>query len=794
MSSNRDRRRTSRHFFQEHAMPFRGPVISILSLFLVASGASLTAKSASAQVAEYAVQVSAEVLEDPPQIAFSWPTDATAERYYVYKKSPNDTCWGEPIAQLDGSAVEYTDTQVGIGQAYEYAFYKNLQSFSDTVVIANGTQVVFTIHDSWGDGICCDRGLGSYRVAGNETTYASGGDFGEHEGVLFTADGGQSTLTDTVIVSITLDIFGEETTWELTEYPSGTVLSSGGPYESPRFGHIFAGIRYPLIESRGTVLLIIDDAVCSQLTEELDRLETDLIGDGWRVRRLIVSRADPVSFTRDRIIDQCAGDASVTTVFLLGHIPVPYSGNVMAAHTDHRGAYPADVYYAELDGPWTDDSVTNTTASRPQNHNVPGDGKFDQTLIPSNVDLSIGRVDLFDLPAFSLSETELLRRYLDKNHAFRHGLNNARRRGLIDDNVGVLWGLAVTGIGLRNFSAMFGPAQVHHLDYLSTMADESYLWSQGCGGGSYVSCAGVATSYDFTSETVRTVFTMLYGSYFGDWDVTNNLMRAALGSENSLLACCFAGAPAWHFHHIVLGQTIGYSARLTQNNASLYTPTDRARQVHIALLGDPTLRMHVVLPPSDVGIEAVDLAAQLRWSPSADSIEGYHVYRSGAVDGDFMRLTADLIEDTLFIDPAPLKGRNIYMIRAVKLETTASGTYFNPSQGILDSVFVPDTKVEEPARSLPCRWALLQNYPNPFNASTAIRFCLGRRTKVKLSIFNIAGQRIRQLVDEEKETGDHRVVWDGRDQDGTAVSSGVYFYRLSTADGFSSARAMVLLR
>ncbi len=747
-----------------------------------------------AQVEEYAVQVSAQVQENPPLITFSWPADATAEQYYVYKKARLDTCWGDPIARLEGSAVGFADAGIDIGQAYEYAFYKNLQSFSDTVVISNGTSVVFTIHDSWGDGICCDRGLGSYRVAGNETTYTSGGDFAEHEGLLFTADGGEGTLEDTIIVSITLDIFGEETTWELTEYPSGTILASGGPYESPRFGHIFAGIRYPLTENRGTVLLLIDDTVCGALTEELTRLETDLIGDGWRVRRLIVSRADPVSFTRDRIIDECAGDASVTTVFLLGHIPVPYSGNVVAAHADHHGAYPADVYYAELDGPWTDDSVTNTTASRTQNHNVPGDGKFDQTLIPSDVDLSIGRVDLFDLPAFSLNETELLRRYLDKNHAFRHGLNSAHRRGLIDDNVGVLWGLAVTGIGLRNFSAMFGPSQVHHLDYLSTMAEESYLWSQGCGGGSYVSCAGVGTSYDFASETVRTVFTMLYGSYFGDWDVTNNLMRASLGSENSVLVCCFAGAPAWHYHHMVLGETIGYSARLTQNNASLYTPTDRARQIHIALLGDPTLRMHVVLPPSNLDVKSDQQAAQLRWSPSPDSIEGYHVYRSGALDGDFTRLTAELVGDTLYTDSAPLEGRNVYMVRAVKLEMTASGTYYNPSQGILDSVYVPATKAEEPASSAPGRYALMQNYPNPFNASTTIRYSLGRSTRVNLCVYNIAGQLIRRLLDEERGAGTHLAVWDGRNQDNEVVGSGVYFCRIGTADGFSSTRIMVLLR
>ncbi len=767
-------------------MPIRWLLIPFILLAL-----TLPAR---AQVEEYAVQVSAEVQEDPPRITFSWPFDPTAEQYYVYKKTKADTCWGDLIARLDGSVVGFADSETGIGQAYEYAFYKNLQSFSDTVVVPNGTSVIFTIRDSWGDGLCCDRGVGSYRVAGYETTYVSGGDFGTHESTLFMVDGGDTSSQDNIVVSITLDIFGEETTWELVEYPSGTTFASGGPYESPRFGHIFAGIHYPLTENRGTVLLLVDDALSDLLSGELNRLETDLICDGWRVRRLYASRADPVSLIKERITDESAGDETITTVFLLGHIPVPYSGNVMAAHSDHRGAYPADVYYAELDGDWTDDSITNTTASRPQNHNVPGDGKFDQTLIPSDVDLCIGRVDLIDLPAFPAGEVELLRRYLDKNHAFRCGLNGAQRRGLIDDNVGVLWGLAITGIGLRNFSAMFGASQIHHVDYFSTMEEESYLWSQGCGGGSYVSCSGVGTTYDFASETVRTVFTMLYGSYFGDWDSTNNLLRASLASQNSVLTCCFAGAPAWHYHHMALGETIGYSARLTQNNASLYAPTDRARQIHIALLGDPTLRMHVVLPPSHLNIEPIDRIARLSWVSSADIIEGYHVYRSNALHGDFSRLTVNLIADTVYVDPAPLDGNNIYMVRAVKLETTASGSYFNPSQGILDSVFIPATDVQESNKTGADRYTLLQNYPNPFNVSTAIRFSLDQRTGVKLSVFNIAGQLVTTLLCEQKEQGSHLVAWNGRDESGAAVGSGVYLYRLITGDGFTSTRAMVLLR
>jgi hypothetical protein len=751
-------------------------------------------QSLDAQVAEYAVQVSAEVKENPPQIIFSWPADPVADQYYIYKKSKSDTCWGDPTATLEGSAIEFVDTGIHIGEAYEYAFYKNLCSFTDTVDITNGTTVIFAIHDSWGDGICCDRGIGSYRVFGNIGEYASGGDFDRHDAATFVVDGGDTTTYDRVIVSIILDIFGEETTWELLESPSGNILASGGPYESPKFGHIFAGILYPMIEDRGTALLLVDDTFSSSLSYELDRWESDLICDGWRVKRHHVDRNDDVTSIKELIVNECTDDPTITTVILLGHVPVPYSGNVMAGHSDHLGAYPADVYYAELDGQWTDDSVSNTTASRTQNHNVPGDGKFDQTLIPSDVDLCIGRVDLYDLPAFQENETELLRRYLDKNHAFRRGQSSFQQRGLIDDNVGVLWGLAITGIGLRNFSAMFGASQVHHSDYFSTMQSQSYLCSQGCGGGSYTSCNGVGTTSDFAARTVRSVFTMLYGSYFGDWDSVNNLLRASLASQNSILTCCWAGAPAWHFHHMALGETIGYSTRLTQNNASLYTPTDRARQIHVALMGDPTLRMHVVRPPTHLQVDAAEHTARLVWNQSGDRVEGYHVYRSGIVAGNFLRLTAGLIADTHFVDPTPLEGKNIYMVRAVKLDTTGSGTYFNPSLGILDSVFIPATDVEGAEDRRVFGYALLQNYPNPFNSSTTVRFQLPEKTAVALAVYNIAGQRVRVLVDEPMEAGRHSIVWDGRDDRGVLAASGIYFSRLIRAGGCADTKAMVLLR
>jgi hypothetical protein len=89
---------------------------------------------------------------------------------------------------------------------------------------------------------------------------------------------------------------------------------------------------------------------------------------------------------------------------------------------------------------------------------------------------------------------------------------------------------------------------------------------------------------------------------------------------------------------------------------------------------------------------------------------------------------------------------------------------------------------------------LLQNFPNPFNPQTTIRYSIRESGWVNLSVFDVAGRLVRTLVDERQSpSSDLSVDWDGRDSNGQAVASGVYFYRL-TAPGFTKTRKMVLLK
>jgi len=90
--------------------------------------------------------------------------------------------------------------------------------------------------------------------------------------------------------------------------------------------------------------------------------------------------------------------------------------------------------------------------------------------------------------------------------------------------------------------------------------------------------------------------------------------------------------------------------------------------------------------------------------------------------------------------------------------------------------------------------SLSQNYPNPFNPTTVIKFTVKERTPVRLHIYNVAGQLVRTLVDDVRTPGVvHTMEWNGRDNAGQSVASGVYFYRLVTTD-FTQTRKMVLLK
>jgi hypothetical protein len=103
------------------------------------------------------------------------------------------------------------------------------------------------------------------------------------------------------------------------------------------------------------------------------------------------------------------------------------------------------------------------------------------------------------------------------------------------------------------------------------------------------------------------------------------------------------------------------------------------------------------------------------------------------------------------------------------------------------------TGIDEPSEDIPESFALLGNYPNPFNPSTTIDYSVPVAGHVQLVIYNALGQRVRVLIDRWEASGNHRILWDGRDEEGHQMASGTYFSRLTLSDGSRTGK-MLLIR
>ncbi|MCB2229077.1 T9SS type A sorting domain-containing protein [bacterium] len=117
----------------------------------------------------------------------------------------------------------------------------------------------------------------------------------------------------------------------------------------------------------------------------------------------------------------------------------------------------------------------------------------------------------------------------------------------------------------------------------------------------------------------------------------------------------------------------------------------------------------------------------------------------------------------------------------------------NFSGRAIQCVFDTPTDVGDPTSNLPEHFALEQNYPNPFNPTTTIEFAMPEAAHVSIEVYNIMGRRVRSLVTSYLPAGYHSIIWDGRDQSGAPVASGVYLYRID-AGTFIASRKMLLLK
>ena len=475
-------------------------------------------------------------------------------------------------------------------------------------------------------------------------------------------------------------------------------------------GYLLAGCELEEKSFRGNVILLVTSELRPNIETEMETMRKDMVADGYRVYVMEVSETSNPPAVKSMIqslYPSLEGDEHY--LYILGHVPVPYSGLMMSDdQASHRGAWPADVYYGDLDGVYTDVLVNNTEAARPENDNIPGDGKFDQNLITSRPEIAVGRADFSRLPCFAgLSEADITKRYLQKNHTFRMNQVQHNENALMCDNMEFYYGnnASTDGfielyskIGDNNFSALTNdlfPNYSYFLNVRDSFQLRSHLMSYISGTSGYTNIDNIFTASQINQMSgINSVFNWSFGAYFGDWDNACNLMRMFIGAPGTSLTQIWAGNPSAYFHMFGLDRTIGQTIIEHQWNFNTIhhnLPNPNAdnyyRRVHIALMGDPTLRLKYENPPvNPIATYGQQVgSAQISWSSNGDPSATYKVYRAQSDDQPFEEIGETAPNQFSFIDNTPLPGQSIYLIRAKSLNTTGSGSFYNLSSG----VFVP---------------------------------------------------------------------------------------------------------
>ncbi len=471
----------------------------------------------------------------------------------------------------------------------------------------------------------------------------------------------------------------------------------------------------PPRERRGRALLLVERKVARKLRAALARFERDLVGDGWTVTRAEAPRHDDAAWRRGPLNRRYREDVAavkarilaahraapegLAAVILVGHVPIPYSGTgAEDGHPRHRGAWPADAWYGDVDGRWSDLTRTPASVRQPVLRNVPGDGKWDANTFaahiqPANgVEIAVGRIDFARLPALRRSEIELLRAYFAKDHRYRlkqlrfapvvaaggffHTPFSATGRGLYVNALAAASRLFPDGADAALLADVFGRRLncqwAMQGGYGAPDALHNNAAANRVQGTARCSTAWLAAP----EHQPRAGFYLLLGSYFGDWNQTdNNFLRACVALPDSGLAAMWAWRQLWRFEGVGADEPLG---RLFRDTARGHASTRTT-----FLIGDPTLRLQITAPPGPLNARRRNGAVELAWEAAPEPDVRYLVYRWSGNPAEFPeRLTAGPMGERRFTDPHPRRAARFYLVRAMAPVTTGSGRFFNLSQAV----------------------------------------------------------------------------------------------------------------
>lgn len=398
----------------------------------------------------------------------------------------------------------------------------------------------------------------------------------------------------------------------------------------------------------------------------------------------------------------------VKSVAMIGKVPVCRSGINDGAGSDGHGneaSYGADAFYADMDGivgtDWTDTQDNISTASSINGDiNLPGDKQFDQQTIfqvgNGAAELGFGRIDL------SLgiqTETEAMRSYFNKLHRYKIASADFQPGRRVCDR------LSYPNEREAELQSMPGVVGMSNVEFTTTTtlptvksgqdADQLYSTQHGPylfyfkGSGGPVGGVGG-----------RAVFWTGMQSHWGYWYQSSLVSSGANYMQKRLAEDSFTLSFTWNiwglryiYHRMGMGLDAADMMKQSINNQGAGTGSysykfnntsngDYSGALYMNHMGDPALRLFMFEPPTALSIVKSGANPALTWiaSPNA-SVTGYHVYRATNAGAPFTRITSAPVAGTSYTDTSVSSGSYLYMVRAVRLEMTGGGTFFNASLG-----------------------------------------------------------------------------------------------------------------
>jgi hypothetical protein len=269
--------------------------------------------------------------------------------------------------------------------------------------------------------------------------------------------------------------------------------------------------------------------------------------------------------------------------------------------------------------------------------------------------------------------------------------------------------------------------------------------------------------YDFEWHTLKV------------WDVSDPHLPVLLGDDDDPTILSYhSGDESKTGDHLYMCDELAVTPTPDIVIFDVSDPTNPTRVTHI---NDPTSRVHQVYVVGDLMFVAYYTA-------------GFKVFD---ITNPVVPVLVDKFDTSVYQSET---GSDVYNGAYNAYPFAPSGIVYvsdHPSGLYLFSV-EGHTGPVTPVRDHPAGGvSLAQNYPNPFNPSTTISFVLAARSRAQLFVYDVRGERVRTLVDRDLPAGSHFADWNGLDDGGGAVASGVYYYRLEAGDA-SATRRMVLLK